>query len=135
MKAEQEKEKKIQSMINSPEENAKYLSLLNKHKNDNLERFATNRNDLNFIIEYDGQLIQKKDLIYLEPYHAGFFDAHFYAPSKKLFNYFIDTYYANLLVLWGMTIALGILLFADGLAKTINGVSGIQDILQKKRES
>ena len=78
----------------------------NNYQNESLEKFVTNRNDVTFITDYKGELIQKKDPIYLEPYFKGFFDAHFYAPSKKLFGNFIDTYFANLMVIWGMSILL-----------------------------
>jgi hypothetical protein len=53
------------------------------------------------------------------PYNSSFFGAHFYAPAKNLFGRFIDTFYANLLVLWGMTILLAICLFFDIFPKTM----------------
>jgi ABC-type multidrug transport system ATPase subunit len=119
IKADSEKENAIYAMTRTDEDHKAYRHLFNNYKNDQLEVFATNRNDISFITEHQGQLIQKKDLIYLMPYNSSFFGAHFYAPAKNLFGRFIDTFYANLLVLWGMTILLAICLFFDIFPKTM----------------
>jgi ABC-type multidrug transport system ATPase subunit len=111
LKADQEKENAIFAMTRTEKENEAYRHLFNNHKNDQLEIFATNRNDLNYIAEFNGELIQKKDLIYLMPYNSTFFNSHFYAPAKNLMGRFVDTYFANMLVLWGMTALLIIALF------------------------
>lgn len=117
--ADAEKENTIYAMTKTEEGSERYKYLYNNYKNDQLEIFATNRNDLNYIAEHNGELIQKKDLIYLMPYNASFFETHFYAPTKRLFGKFVDTFYANLLVLWGMTILLIICLFWDVFPRTI----------------
>ncbi|HKK39121.1 MAG TPA: hypothetical protein VJ949_06870, partial [Cryomorphaceae bacterium] len=111
--AESEKENAIYAMTRESNEEGQYELLFDNFKNDQLEVFATNRNDLNYIAEHNGQLIQKKDLIYLMPYNSDFFSAHFYAPAKKLFGNFVDTFFANLMVIWGMTILLILCLFFD----------------------
>ena len=105
-KAEKEKENLVYESTKTDSLSANYMQLMNNYQNESLEKFVTNRNDVTFITDYKGELIQKKDPIYLEPYFKGFFDAHFYAPSKKLFGNFIDTYFANLMVIWGMSILL-----------------------------
>jgi ABC-type multidrug transport system ATPase subunit len=127
--ADSEKENAIYAMTRTAEDNKAYKHLFNKYKNDQLEVFATNRNDISFIEEHQGELIQKKDLIYLMPYNSGFFSAHFYAPAKNLFGRFIDTFYANLMVLWGMTLLLAICLFFDVFPK---GIKLIEKILNPK---
>jgi energy-coupling factor transporter ATP-binding protein EcfA2 len=111
--AESEKENAIYAMTREDNKDSQYDSLFDNYKNDQLEIFATNRNDLNYIAEHNGELIQKKDLIYLMPYNSDFFSAHFYAPAKKFFGNFIDTFFANLMVIWAMTIALILCLFFD----------------------
>lgn len=111
--AESEKENAIYAMTREGNKDSQYELLFDNFKNDQLEVFATNRNDLNYIAEHNGELIQKKDLIYLMPYNSDFFSAHFYAPAKKLFGNFIDTFFANLMVIWAMTIALILCLFFD----------------------
>ena len=119
LRAESDKEKAIYAMTRTEAGSKAYQKRYNAYKNDQLEIFATNRNDLNYIAEYDGELIQKKDLIYLMPYYSNFFSAHFYAPAKNFFGRFIDTFYANLMVLWGMTLCLAVCLFFDVFPRTI----------------
>jgi hypothetical protein len=100
--AEREKEQRIAAMTSTPERKAAYFALLDAQRNESLADFATNKNDVNVITEYKGQLVRKSDPIYLEPVHAGFFNAQFYAPGKYLFGGRIPTWWANILVLWGM---------------------------------
>ncbi len=120
LKADKSKETTIYAMTKTNDEGVEFQNLINDHKNDQLEVFATNRNDVNYIVEHNGELIQKKDLIYLMPYNSSFFEAHFYAPAKNLFGRFIDTFYANILVLWGMTITLAICLFFNVFPRAIS---------------
>ena len=82
----------------------------------------TNKNDLKKIVESDGHLIQKQNPIFLEP-AGGFFNAHYYAPSKYLFGQRISTLSANVLVIWLMTIAFTALLAADGIRKLLDFIS------------
>lgn len=137
LKADAEKEDAIYAMTQTEDMHAAYKKLFNNYKNDQLEVFATNRNDVNYIAEHNGELIQKKDLIYLMPYNSDFFGAHFYAPAKNLYGKYIDTFYANLLVLWGMTIGLAICLFFDVFPRTIKFLeSNLQFTSKlKRRES
>ena len=117
--AERDKENLIYEMTKTPEEKEAYKELMRSYKNESLERFATNRNDIKVIIEHDGELIQKKDLIYTQPFFSGFFDAHFYSPSKKLFGNYIDTFWANIAVIWIMILVLTTTLLFDFFRKVM----------------
>jgi len=108
--AEREKENIIYELTSTPEAKEEYKKLLRDNKNESLERFVTNRNDIKVIIEHDGELIQKKDLIYTQPFFSGFFDAHFYSPSKRIFGKYIDTFWANIGMIWIMIIGLTVTL-------------------------
>ena len=100
---------------------AEYLKLKFGYTNESMENFVRNKNDFaGQIITENGYLIQNTDLIYLDPYDKGFFDAHFYAPRKRLFGMYIDTFWANTLMIWMMTLFLGITLYFDGLKKLLN---------------
>jgi hypothetical protein len=134
LKADAEKEKAIYAMTASNGENAEYMNLFNTYKNDQLEIFATNRNDVNYIAEHNGELIQKKDLIYLMPHNTSFFSTHFYAPAKALFGRNIDTFYANILVLWGMTLLMVICLFLDIFPKTVQLTEDGLALLRTKKK-
>ncbi|HLW29256.1 MAG TPA: ATP-binding cassette domain-containing protein [Brumimicrobium sp.] len=88
-----------------------YQALKRDYFNSSLSDLATNRNDLDKIITYDSRLVQKADPIYKIPRGKSFFDTHFYAPGKNIFGIYISTFFANLLVIWGMTLLLGITLY------------------------
>jgi len=112
-----QREKKISEMTANTQMRDDYLALMDAYHNESLEDFVTNKNDLKKIVEYKGELIQKYNQIYLTPTDSGLFGAHFYAPSKPVFGKQITTLSANLLVIWLMTLLLGIVLFFDGLRK------------------
>ncbi len=121
-KSNQERENRISKLTATAEMRESYLTKQDQYFNESLEDFATNKNDLKKIVEYHEQLIQKQNPVFLVP-TGGFFDAHFYAPSKKLFGYQITTLSANLLIIWIMTLFMSIVLFYDGLKKLIDAVS------------
>lgn len=113
------KENKIAELTATPELREQYLKRQDENYNESLEDFATNKNDLKKIVEYEHQLIQKHNPVFLEPV-GGFFDAHFYAPSKRLFGRSITTLSANLMVIWGMSLILVLILFYDGFRKAMD---------------
>jgi hypothetical protein len=108
---EADKEARIMEMTATPELRANYFSLLDTYRNESLTEVVTNKNDVNVIVEYHGQLVQKNDPVYLEPVRGGFFGAQFYAPSKWLFGQRLPTLWANALVLWSMSLLLGLALY------------------------
>ena len=129
---EKEKEKLVTNMTSDSASRVHYNDLINDYKNESLEDFVTNKNDLNVIIEYEGELIQKNNPVYLDPHHAGLFDAHFYSPRKKVFGTYVDTFWANILVLWLMSITLVIMLYFDALRKFIESFGRIAELFSKK---
>jgi ABC-type multidrug transport system ATPase subunit len=89
----------INSFQETKEAKEDFLKLKRENTNENLTTFVRNSNSLERIIEWKGQLVQKIDPIYLNPENE-FIKAHFYAPNKKLFGYYVDTYWINILVMW-----------------------------------
>ncbi len=84
--------------------------LKRKHSNETLEEFVTNKNEFQRIVEYKGELIQKKDPIYLDPTNK-FVKAHFYAPRKAVFGKYIPTIWVNVGIMWFSTILLYLVLY------------------------
>ena len=117
--AEREKEERISRMTATPEGKATYFALLDGFRNESLHDFATNKNDVNVIVEYKGELIRKSDPIYLEPVEHGFLGAQFYAPAKYLFGQRIPTWWANIMVIWGMTLLLALALEYDVMPRVV----------------
>ena len=101
-----------------------YLALVDNNTNDALEQFATNKTDITKVIEFNGYLVQKSDPIYLDPYDKYFWNAHFYAPRKrvKMLNMYVPTFWANIVVIWLMSITLIITLRFDALKKFLDGL-------------
>jgi hypothetical protein len=113
------KEMLIAELTASPEQRTAYLRQQDACFNESLEDFVTNKNDLKNIVEANGVLIQKQNPVFLDP-NGGFFNAHYYAPSKVLFGQRISTLSANVLVIWIMTALLALLLAYDGLKKFLD---------------
>ncbi|MCC6939692.1 MAG: ATP-binding cassette domain-containing protein [Flavobacteriales bacterium] len=115
--AERLKEARIAELTGTPEARRVYFDELDRFRNESLTDIVTNKNDVHVIVEYEGELIQKNDPIYLEPMRSGFFGAQFYAPSKWLFGMRLPTVAANVLVLWGMVLILGLTLYYEAFPK------------------
>ena len=96
-------------------------ALERRHANKRLEEFVTNNKTVSYFTEFKGDMIQKRDLIYLDPTHK-FIKAHFYAPRKMVAGTFIQTIWVNIMVIWMMTIALYILLYYRVLKKFLDSM-------------
>lgn len=127
-KYNKEKDLKLIELNKTEEDKARFVELKNSYTNESLENLLTNKNDLDKIIEWENELIQRADPIYKDP--EGF-RAHFLAPTKKFFGLYLTTFSANLMVLWGFSIALAIALYYDGLRKLLELLGKIVTI--KKR--
>ena len=80
--------------------------------NEKLTDYVTDRLEVNKIDEIDNRLYQKGDPVFMIPEHnAG--RAQFYAPFKKFNNQLYDTKWFNLIIMWGSTFILYILLLLD----------------------
>ncbi|MBL4709320.1 MAG: ATP-binding cassette domain-containing protein [Flavobacteriales bacterium] len=114
-----EKDQLIIELNNTEEKKAAFIQKKNDYTNESLESLLTNKNDLNKIIEWNNELIQRADPVYKDP--EGF-RSHFLASSKKLFGHYITTFSANLMVIWLFSISLAITLYFDVLRKIIVGL-------------
>ena len=84
--------------------------LKRRNANNTLEEFVTNNKTFDYYTEYNGDMIQKRDPIYLDPTHK-FIKAHFYAPRKMIAGTFVPTLWVNVMMIWVMTILLYVLLY------------------------
>lgn len=95
------------------------LELERRHSNKTLREFVTNSKSFDYFTEFHGDMIQKKELIYLDPTHK-FIKAHFYAPRKMIAGTFIPTIWVNIMVIWVMTIVLYMFLYFRVLKKFLD---------------
>ena len=111
------KNQKIAKFRNKENGKLLFIEQRDNFQNESLNDLVKNKDELNKIIEFDEQLVQKSDPIYRD---AKGFRAHFFAPSKQLFGYSLDTFWVNILVILGMTFSLFISLYFDILKRTID---------------
>ncbi|MBK8883032.1 MAG: ATP-binding cassette domain-containing protein [Bacteroidales bacterium] len=101
------------------EDGNEFIVLRNKYHNASLEEFVINKNETTKIVEFNGELVQKMDPIFLDPEYS-FIKAHFYSPTKRVFNQYFDTYNINVIVLWVMTVLLYAVLYKRLLKKLLD---------------
>lgn len=111
----------------------KFLKDKDDYENESLHDLVVNRNTPYRILDMDGQYIQKIDPIYLDPVDSDFGRAHFFAPRKKFFGKYYDTFWVNICVVWGMSLILAFTLYFDVLKKFINLLENIFSRLGRKR--
>jgi hypothetical protein len=51
--------------------------------------------------------------------------AHFFAPRKKLLGMYLDTFWANILVIWLMSISLMVTLYFDLMKKGLDKLENL----------
>ncbi len=118
-KANNLKDNIISDYQKTQEGRAKFMKLKRENYNENLAELLKNSNEINRIIEYEGELFQKIDPIFLDPPNK-FIKAHFYAPRKQFLGKYYDTFKVNIAVIWFMTIILFIVLYFRLLRKALN---------------
>jgi len=107
-------------LTKTKEMNEAFVKMKNEYTNESLLELVTNKNDIDKMTERGGRLIQRMDPIYLEPHHSNVLRAQFFAAEKPFFGIYIDTFWANLLVIWLMTVTMMVTLYFDALRRVID---------------
>lgn len=113
------KNEKIQKFIDSIGI-LKYKKLKHQYINENLEDLTNNRMEENKMIVVNGKIYQNDDPVYNDPKGTSFLNSHFYAPHKYFFNKKVNTYDANLTVIWVFSLITYIALYFDLLRKVLD---------------
>ncbi len=106
------------------EDKESFQKLRDDYYNNSLEEFVYAKNETRKIIDYEGELVQKLEPIFMDPKHI-FIKAHFYSPVKNIFGLSVDTYVVNTIVLWVMTIMLYLVLYFRLLKKLLDSGESI----------
>jgi ABC transport system ATP-binding/permease protein len=126
--ANDEREKIIYKMTDSPEKTAEF-DLLKKHfQNESIGDLVKNVKEQHRIIETEGRLIRKINPIYMDPEKPGHFldfRTQLFVPTKHFMGQYFDTTYFNITVIWMMTFFLTILLYFDVLRRVVEILSNI----------
>lgn len=108
------------------EDKAGFIKLREEYTNESLEEFVTNSNESEKIIEFGDQIIQKLEPIYMDPKHP-LIRAHFYAPTKRIFNTKVETFIINVVVIWLMTAVLYLILYKRILKKALDSAESLTE--------
>lgn len=94
----------------------------NAYYNESLADLVRNISVKDRIIEYEGELIQQVNPIFLDPKTDNpiNYRTHFFAPNKNLFGAPVSTYWFNVMVIWLMTLMLYGTLYFELLRKLVN---------------
>ncbi len=118
--ANRKKDEKLTEMQKQFLDKQSFVEIKKSYSNEGLKEFVRNSNDIERIIEYKGKLFQKIDPIYRNP-DGKFIKAHFYAPQKRFFGNYYDTYWVNICVIWFSTFSLYLALYFSLLKKLLSG--------------
>ncbi|HTF05536.1 MAG TPA: ATP-binding cassette domain-containing protein [Bacteroidia bacterium] len=126
------RDKSIRDKNKTEADKTAFVKLKNDYMNEALSDQVRNANEFNKIIEQDGRLIQRADPVFLEPFQSDMGNSHFFAPRKKVFGMYFNTFSFNLCVLWGMSLLMAITLYFDVLRKLIDGLGNLFSRFSKK---
>ena len=98
-----------------------YFQWLNLYHNESVADQVKKIYEKHQIIEYEGELYQQIDPIYLDPDPTGPLGirSHFFAPRKAFLGKYYDTYRFNIAFIWFMTLLLYVALYYDLLGKLV----------------
>ncbi|HEY1040872.1 MAG TPA: ABC transporter permease, partial [Bacteroidia bacterium] len=133
-KARKAKDELSLKLNSTPEKKEEFIKKQQDYQNEALEQALKNKNDLGpACLEKDGQLIQRTDPVYLYPTN-NYGGAHFYAPKKKLFGKYFETFWFNISVIWLMSITLMITLYFDVLKRLLDLLGSLTEKLPFKKK-
>jgi ABC transport system ATP-binding/permease protein len=130
-KVEEAKDNIVYNLTSSNESKEEFIKIQNEYRNDNLADLVTNRLSAIKILEKNQELIQRENPIYMDPLKTNI-RAHFFAPRKKVFVKYIDTFWVNLGVIWFMSLTLVVSLYFDWFRKAINSLEKLGGLFGKK---
>ncbi|MEA3316746.1 MAG: ATP-binding cassette domain-containing protein, partial [Bacteroidota bacterium] len=128
--------KKDNLISNKQKSNTKdeFIKIKLNYSNNELADMVKNSNEINRIIEYKGELIQKIDPIFLDPSDDSFLKAHFFAPRKYVFGQYYDTFWVNIIFIWVMTIMLYFVLHFRLLKRSLDFIEQKSFSILKKKD-
>ncbi len=131
---DEEKDKVVAQMVKTPEAKAQFNAMRDSYYNESLADLVLNSNDFYRIIERNDKLVQRIHPIYQDPIGSNILRSHFFAPRKQFFGLYIDTYWANVMVIWLMTAFLAFTLRFDVLSRILGFFAELADRFPQLRE-
>ena len=118
--ANREKERHLGKLMK--ERRSVYFSMLDRYHNESVSDQVKKIYEKNQIIEYEGQLYQQIDPIFLDPVPEGVIGvrSHFFAPRKYFLGKYYDTFNFNIGFIWFLTIVLYLVLYYNLAGRLVN---------------
>ena len=110
------------------------LDMQNKYYNKSLADMLMKKIELKKYIEVDGEIIQKKDPVFMKPV-SRFARAQLYTPEKSIFNFTIKTFIFNILIIWLGTFILYIALLKSWLKYILSYIEHLIMIRKRKKRN
>lgn len=110
------KEHLVRTLTDTPEKLARFTESRRRYVNAAVSDAVKNTTTPDFIIEYDGRLVQRIYPIYQDEHHPRNrfdFSANLYQPTKHFLGYYFDTLYFNLYAIWFMTFCFFVTAYFD----------------------
>jgi ABC transport system ATP-binding/permease protein len=120
-----DQDKIYSSLIDSFGGKSNLLSYKRKYYNNQLANTVENSKEMLNYLVYNNTLIKLKEPIYTLPLSPRG-RSHFYAPYKRLFNSYMDTYWYNMARIWSSTFVLLVILYFDILFRVIKYFENIR---------
>jgi len=123
-KADQAKKKARKQFTSNEESRDNFIELRADYENEAVAVLVKNTTTEHRILEHDNELIQKVYPVYMDhdfPKHLLDFRAQFYSSNKHIFGMHLDTLLFNTLVIWFMSIILGVSLYYDIINRLVLG--------------
>ncbi|MCR4558825.1 MAG: ATP-binding cassette domain-containing protein [Bacteroidales bacterium] len=117
--ASAEKDAYVNNMQSTEEAKKAYIALKRRCYNESLTDFVTNKRGDGQITEFQNRLYQKINPIYRDPEHLVL-DAHFYAPRKRFFSVYLETFWVNVFVIWLQSAFFFVCLYFGVLRRCLN---------------
>jgi len=116
LKALKENDEKYSRLIEEKGGTEAFNSFKNKYYNTQLASIVRNEKEMVNFFVFNDNIIKLKDPVYTLPmdYNGR---SHFYAPMKRIGNYYLDTFWFNIAIVWLSTILWFIFLYFDLLFK------------------
>lgn len=125
IKAEEKRDTRIYEMKKVQGDSFNLSDSKDNYYNDQLETFVKNKTVLNRTVVDNNRIVQLIDpIFFIKENTSGPLDyrTHLFAPAKKVFGTYIDTFTFNVLWIWMMSIILYFTLYFEVLKKLIEGV-------------
>lgn len=128
IKAEEKRDSRIYEMKKKFGDSFNLSESKDKYYNDQLETFVKNKSVLNRTVVDNNRIVQLIDPIFFIKENTNSvldYRTHLFAPAKKVFGTYIDTFTFNVLWIWMMSIILYFTLYFELLKKLIEGVENV----------